>query len=127
MSEWLVSCVCVYPEMCVRKQCMSGTVCARHCRLLFMKHVLPRLERPARPGSLCSACACSAWMGSVLHECERCMSDKDTHEKTVHEWHYVRETPQAAFHEAGVAQLGETGLDLCAQPVRGQCTDGVPF
>ena len=28
---------------------MSGGVCARHCRLLFMKHVLPRLPRPARP------------------------------------------------------------------------------
>lgn len=40
-----------------RNVCMSGGVCARHCRLLFMKHVLPRLPRPARPWERPADCA----------------------------------------------------------------------
>ena len=35
---------------------MSGAACARHCRLLFMKHVLPRLARPAAPRGLPGDC-----------------------------------------------------------------------
>lgn len=40
----------------VRNTRMMGTLCMRHCRLLFIKHVLPRFTRPTRPGRPPSRC-----------------------------------------------------------------------
>ena len=36
--------------------CMRGGVWAKHCTLLFMKQVLPRLRRPALPRGLPATC-----------------------------------------------------------------------
>jgi hypothetical protein len=48
----------------LRKTDMMGTVCMRHCRLLFMKQVLPRFCRPTRPGRPSERCARSSNNGA---------------------------------------------------------------
>jgi hypothetical protein len=40
----------------LRKTDIMGTVCIKHCRLLFMKQVLPRFCRPTKPGRPSERC-----------------------------------------------------------------------